>query len=283
MAHALRAAAGASLTLQEMQQSLPAIFATQPYQSCSDRYAHIDTGDILAHLGQHGFVPVEARAVHACNKDRRPFVRHAIRLRSRDDLMPRQVGGVVFEAVLRNSHDGTSAYTFSAGVFRLMCLNGMMVKSDSLADIHIRHTGNRQALLTAVAKGTQATVDQAPAVMRQIESWQRIRLSSDAQRVYAEQAHRLRFADAHGRIHVPIAPAQLLHARRPGDDGPSLWDTFQRVQENAVRGGLTAMRYDASSGRQRRYTTRAVTGIEADARLNKALWAMTEQLAQQFH
>ena len=67
-----------------------------------------------------------------------------------------------------------------------------------------------------------------------------------------------------------------IERMRPGDD---LWRVFNRVQENAIRGGLTAWGRDAQN-RPRRVTSREVTGIDGDVRLNRALWTLTERMAE---
>jgi len=51
----------------------------------------------------------------------------------------------------------------------------------------------------------------------------------------------LRFADSEGKITTPITPAQLLAPRRYADEGKDLWHTFNRVQENVIAGGLSAI------------------------------------------
>lgn len=54
---------------------------------------------------------------------------------------------------------------------------------------------------------------------------------------------------------------------------------MRSVQENAIRGGLTAWGRDAHN-RPRRVTSREVTGIDGDVRLNRALWQLTERMAE---
>lgn len=71
----------------------------------------------------------------------------------------------------------------------------------------------------------------------------------------------------------------MLAPRRHADAGNDLWRTFNRVQENAIRGGMSAWDRDAA-GHRRRTTTRDVNGIDADVRINKALWMLGERMAQ---
>lgn len=76
-----------------------------------------------------------------------------------------------------------------------------------------------------------------------------------------------------------IRPDQLLHPRRADDQRPDLWTTFNVVQENALKGGLVGIGWDAQ-GRPHRSRTREVRGIDQDVRLNKALWTLSEHMAK---
>jgi hypothetical protein len=49
------------------------------------------------------------------------------------------VGDSLVEVVLVNSHDGTSSYKLMAGIFRLVCWNGMVVSESMQDSIAVRH------------------------------------------------------------------------------------------------------------------------------------------------
>ena len=66
---------------------------------------------------------------------------------------------------------------------------------------------------------------------------------------------------------------QLIEARRPEDFGNSLWTTFQRVQENALRGGQPGR-----GAKGRRLHTRPVASIDRSVSLNRALWVLAEEM-----
>ena len=59
------------------------------------------------------------------------------------------------------------------------------------------------------------------------------------------------------------------------DNHEDLWSTFNRVQENLVKGGLSGR---SANGRQQR--TRPVQGIDQNVRLNRALWLLADGLRQ---
>jgi len=63
--------------------------------------------------------------------------------------------------------------------------------------------------------------------------------------------------------------------RRFEDRGNDLWTTFNRIQENLMRGGLSGHNRNG-----RRLTTRPIAGVSENVRLNRALWTLTERMAQ---
>lgn len=72
---------------------------------------------------------------------------------------------------------------------------------------------------------------------------------------------------------APITEDQLLTARRFDDRPNDIWTTLSRVQENMIKGGLQGR---SQSGR--RTMTRAVTGIDENVKINRALWVLAEEM-----
>lgn len=70
---------------------------------------------------------------------------------------------------------------------------------------------------------------------------------------------------------------QILSPRRWQDESNDLWTTYQRIQENLIKGGLSGR--SAKGGRTH---TRAVRGIDGDVKLNRALWVMAEAMLSGF-
>jgi hypothetical protein len=104
-------------------------------------------------------------------------------------------------------------------------------------------------------------------------------VNQEEQYILARSAHVLRFGDGDGETKTPIRPEQLLSARRSGDLGSDLWTTWNVVQENAIKGGIRAVTRD-EFGRPHRVKSRAVTGIDQDIKLNKALWLLGAEMAK---
>jgi len=178
--------------------------------------------------------------------------------------------------ILVNSHDGTSAYKIMAGLFRLVCLNGMVVSDREFANVSIPHKGNVTDL---VIEGSYTVLSESRKALEAADAWAGVTLSRPEQMAMAEAAHTVRFGDSEGDTETAIQPEQLLSVRRYDDHGSDLWRTANIIQENVIRGGLSAWGRNAN-GQRRRTTTREVNGIDADVKMNKALWLLSERMAQ---
>lgn len=71
--------------------------------------------------------------------------------------------------------------------------------------------------------------------------------------------------------------SQILTPRRYEDRQDDLWTTYQRLQENLLKGGLPGR-----TAKGKRSHTRAVNGIDGDVKLNRALWVMAENMLELF-
>ncbi len=268
----------AALADEDIRRLAPSAFAVEAHESRSHRYAYIPTADVIAGMRENGFVPMMAGQARTRDAGRVGHTKHMLRFRHAGTApaAERRVGDTFPEIVLLNSHDGTSAYRVMSGVFRLVCLNGMIVADRQGAEVRVPHKGD---VVRQVIEGSYAVLDDARLALEAAEAWRGVTLSRDEQRVFGEAARTLRFGDAEGYTDTPITPEQLLAPRRSEDSGSDLWRVFNRVQENAIRGGLTAWGRDAQN-RPRRITSREVTGIDGDVRLNRALWQLTERMAE---
>lgn len=253
------------LSDDQIRAVAPSIFAEVAHESRSERYTYIPTITVLQGLRREGFEPFFACQTRVRDDARREATKHMIRLRRQGDIG----AGVANEVILLNSHDGTSSYQMLAGVFRFVCKNGM-VCGDVVDDIRVPHKGN---IVDDVIEGAFRVVDGFEKVDAAREGMQALTLSEPAQQAFAEAALSLRY-DAEAAP-APVTPSQLLRPRRADDRAADLWTTFNRVQENVIRGGL--------AGRNRagrRTTTREVTGIDQGVKLNRALWILAERMRE---
>jgi hypothetical protein len=251
-----------SLSIEEVRQRAPAVFAQSAHERMSRSYRFIPTERVLTGLMQAGFVPVEARQTHA--KYSESHARHVVRLRRRFETV--QLKDSVPEVVFLNSHDGTSAYQLRVGVFRVVCTNGLIVSVGSFPSIRVAHRGD---IVEEVVASALDMTDRFESLAAQVERMQRRMLQKDEQVAFAERAMAVRFPEP---SESGLQPAQLLTCRRVDDLGNDLWSVLNKVQENLLRGGLVRL---ASSGRRSR--TRRITSIREDVRINSRLWDLAEE------
>lgn len=268
------------MTDEQIARLAPSAFATEAHDSRSDRFQVIPTGAVISAMRREGFQPFSAKQARTRDIGRAAFTKHMIRFRHAGEAETRQqlqLGQTFPEVVLVNANDGSSAYKLMAGMFRLVCLNGMIVSEGGHREVSVKHFGD---IARNVIEGSYEVLDGSRRALTSATEWAGLQLTRDHQMALAEAAHTIRFADADGTVTTPIQAAQMLTPRRSADAGSDLWSTFNRIQENAVRGGLSGFARDERGRRLRRVTTKEVQGIDGDVRLNRALWALGERMAQ---
>lgn len=273
-----------ALTLEQIKNEAPSVFATTPWHGTSEKYRFVPTVEPVAALLNNGFVCVSARQAVTRIPGKGEFTRHVLRFRTTEGMTAIQAargtnrgfindGPTVPEVMLLNSHDGTSAYKLMLGMFRLVCTNGMVVSSGNINEIKARHSG-RESIVQEVIDGSFRIIDESPKALAQIGQWQQHQLTDQQQVAYATAALELRDS-----VIKPDA-ARLLEARRMSDRGADVWTTFNRVQENMIRGGIGVYGRNATTGRRSYRHTRAIQSVTEDTKLNRALWRLTEELAK---
>ena len=259
------------LNEDQMRSAAPSIFAESKHASRSERYTYIPTIDVLRGLRKEGFEPFMVAQGNSRTEGKAAFTKHMIRMRHAGQVQARAEAN---EIILINSHDGASSYQMLAGMFRFVCANGLVV-GNVVGDIRVPHKGRIQ---DQVIEGAFRVLDEFESVGKHADAMKAVQLQPPEQMAFATAALALRFgertvAETGGHVPAPVTAEQLVQARRPEDNNASLWTTFQRVQENSIRGGLPAR-----SPQGRRTQTRPVASIDRNVSLNRALWMLAEEM-----
>jgi len=254
------------LTLDAIRQVAPSVFAEDRHASRSARYTYIPTSQIVEHLLSLDYGVFAVNQGGSRDEDKRGFTKHMIRFRPLSQ--PVQVGGTHNEVVLLNSHDGTSAYRLMAGVFRLVCGNGLIVAESMISDVRIRHNGN---ILQDVSDGVQAITGQLPRIGESVQAMQAITLAPVEREAFARAALTVKYGDE-----SPVEPTTILQTRRADDQGGDLWRTLNVVQESLVRGGHRYVK-QTDKGISRRKTN-AVNSVDGTTNINRAIWQLGEEM-----
>jgi Domain of unknown function (DUF932) len=264
------------LSEDQMRAAAPSVFAEGKHASRSERYTYIPTIDVLRGLRKEGFEPFMVAQGQSRVEGRAAFTKHMLRLRHAAQAQTRAEAN---EIILINSHDGASAYQLLAGAFRFVCHNGLVV-GDVVEDIRIPHRGNVQG---EVIEGAFRVLDQFETVQAHTEAMKMLPLDPPEELAFATAALALRFGErgveeTGGHRPAPVTAEQLNEARRIEDVGHTLWATFQRVQENVMRGGQPGR-----SVQGRRLQTRPIGSIDRGVSLNRALWMLAEEMRKIKH
>ena len=253
----------------QLKKLVPSIFSAEAHEKTSDKYALIPTIECVRGLQKSGFYPVKAKQSTCRNSDNRPYVTHMIRFRKEGIY---HVGGNVPEIVMINSHNGTTSYQLRAGIYRLVCSNGLVVGNDLFCR-RVKHQGD---VISKVVESAEDIIEIIPKAIEFAEKWKAIDLKQEQRIAYAQSAMMLKW----DKNEIELPAENILSVRRREDSIPTLWNTFNVLQENIINGGVRYRSKSKETGRVTRNSTRAVNSVSENSRLNTALWNLTEKMAE---
>jgi hypothetical protein len=263
--HASHSAFARPLERADIEHKTPAALAEGADPRTGPTYTFISTQTVIDALSGAGFVPVSAAQART-RKSSVLSARHVIRFRRRYETV--SLTDCIPEILFMNGHDGRTAIQFRLALYRPVCTNGLIVAADELPVWRLAH---RKPILDDVIAAAIRQSEQFAAVGAYVERMERTQLEEPQREDFAREAIALRFPK---RSPVDLQPAQVLQPRRPEDAGPSLWKTYNVIQEAVIRGGLA---YRTASNR--RMESRGIRGIRQDVHLNTELWKRAIALA----
>ena len=257
------------LTNDELYAQAPSIFAEEPAEGVSNRYAFVPTYTVLDTFKEAGYYPIMASQSKVRNKDNLGYQKHIIQFRSLDNLLRPNASEEYADIVLTNSHNRTSSFKVDLAYWRIVCSNMLVVPSHSLVSTSIIHSGFQDE---KIAKAIEEVTSYMPSVERKIATFKEIELSPIEQRSFANAAVDLRFDS---KKHF-IEADELLTIHRQEDADSSLWTVFNRIQEAVIRGGIHGKNLETG----RNFTSKPISAIDANFSINKSLWSIADTMAR---
>ena len=271
-------------------KAFASIMANHEHSHLSNKYQFIPTTKIIDILAKQGWNPVMAQEKRVRKEDREGFQKHLIRFRQDG---AQAIDGIFPEVLLTNSHDGSASFVFMAGLFRLVCTNGLIVSNGMFGSIKVRHMNFQQK---DVIDAVDRVVEDTPKLLEHVDIYQAIQLKREEQYAFAEKALNMKFKAEGDRVEVKMNDHKyqigdrffnmdtLLKPIRSADAGePSLWNTFNIIQEKFTKGGNfeDTIRVNANPRIAPTHVSkvRGIKGIDESIRVNKELWALTEKTA----
>jgi len=253
------------LTQEQLQSQAPALFTEEPHFEASDKYHFVSTIDVINEIKSLGWHPTSVEQSSVKDDDKEGYQRHLVRFRHFDDLLDQKENAV--ELLLFNSHDRSTAFSISIGIYRFVCANGLVIADSVFESYKIKHIGDR---FNDVQNAIDNITAFKPQLEQKINRFKAIALSQTEQESFAKSSIPLRFDK-----HLQVDFKDLLVPHRDEDTKNDLYTTLNVIQENLLRGNISGV--NSTTGR--RFTSREITSIGKDIDVNQGLWDITERIA----
>lgn len=262
------------LTRHDLINQLPSALAESHDGRRSNRYTFVPTTEIVDSMEANGWGVVRARGPKSRTELSRGFGLHQLEFQDRNAVAfvdPRSHGLATSKPIfprihIINSHNGTSRFEVLAGLYAMVCSNGLMVSAGSVGEFSVRHNSSFDAeeahRIIGEFRSRMGKLNEA------IEVWAGIDLSTEQQRNFATSAARIRWNKPDDIL--PDA-TMLLQRNRTEDNGSNLWTVFNVVQENLIGGGF----------KRSRRIARPISQLRESNRINAELWDLAETTSLQ--
>jgi len=256
------------LSTSQIKERAKSVFTDKAGPSTSEKFTHIPTHKVIEDMEQLGWGVVDAKEVKARAKNSIGFQKHLVVFRNPDVVINGADGDTVFpQILLTNSNDGKNAFTFTAGLFRMVCENGLVVSTQEFENVKMRHMGYT---FEELQKQIRAMVEQLPLTVESMNKMKQIQLDEEQAKAFAKKALTTRFEEDQVEA-MNFNLDELLEPTRPEDKGNDLWSVFNVIQEKILDGDFTYM----SGARIRK--ARKVKNFKQDLEINQKLFAMAAE------
>lgn len=266
-------------SLEELKEIAPSIFTKKGSDKTSSKYTHIPTDRVINDLELLGWKVVDAKEVNA--RQDKGYQKHLVVFRNPDVSINKKstnVDGEVFEDIVfpqilvTNSHDGKNSFKFQAGLYRMVCENGLVIADQQFEDYTIRHMGYDFEALQGVIKDMISNLD---LTVESMNKMRKIELDENQQFEFAKKLLDIR-VEGTDNMYKEDQIGDILVPQRKEDFGDDLWSVFNRVQENIVEGNFKY--YNAKTlGSERQ--ARPIKNFKQDMDVNKKLFSAALEYA----
>jgi len=245
---------------KEIRKSAPSVFTQTPSREVSSKYTHIPTTRVISDMEVLGWGVVSAQEVRT--RKYHGYQKHLLTFRNPEITITGKDGDTVYpQIVVTNSHDGKSSFTFTAGLFRLVCSNGLVIADEEFANMKIRHMGYSFEELQELMK---KIVETLPLTVECMNRMRETEMTEDMMIQFATDCIQTRFTK--DQI-IGVDMVELLNPTRKEDMGSDLWNVFNVVQEKVLAGDFQVT---TKKGKIRK--AREVKNFILDQKINKELY-----------
>jgi len=237
----------------------PSIFAVNPSPKMTKKYNFVPTSEVLEFFNLEGWeissVKQTGKGIHSL---------HEVRFRNSE--LPK-VGDTVVEAIVRNSHNGSASFSMGAGLFRLICSNGLTVPTSTAEKFTMRHNHFKFDDVKMLAESFSKKL---PIIERSVLRMMNREMTDYEKIDFVRKSAKIRF-DLNKTFN-DLEILNLLTPNRSEDAKNDLWSVFNVVQEKFIRGGVKVLN---NKGKSRKI--KKINNIISENRINTKLWELAEE------
>ena len=260
------------LTDEQIREVCPVAFTEKASNEVSKHYTHIPTNQVINDMRELGWGVIGAKQVAARKNATKGYQKHMIIFRHPDLLVEGQDGDNVWpQIIMTNSHDGKNSFTFQAGMYRLVCSNGLVIADQEFGSMKIRHMGYD---FDTLRETINEMVEKLPLTVESMNKFKQTELTQPQKYDLARKALATRFkmrenqkVDQVYRIDLD----EFLKPVRKEDAGNDLWSVFNLVQEKVVEGD-----FEYVSGVKMR-KARKIKNFKQDLDVNQKLFEVAKE------
>ena len=259
------------LTKEQIQKIAPSVFTTKASkETTSKHYVHIPTENVIDDMASLGWGVVDAKQVKA--RKNQGYQKHMVVFGNDDITIEGKDGDTVMPRILMtNSHDGKNAFQFQAGLYRLVCSNGLVIADAEFANMKIRHMGYDLAELKVVI---QEIVEKLPLTVECMNRLKQKELSEEEKVEFAKEALRTRLPESQISSYTFENIQDLLEPTRKEDNGNDLWSVYNVIQEKIVHG-----MFETFGARGKVRKARKIKNFRQDTKVNQELYKLALEYA----
>ena len=242
----------------ELREIAPSIFSTKPSPEVSSKYSHIPTDKLIDDMELLGWKVIDAKEVQARQKTTKGFQKHLVVFRNPDIVINQMPNNIVESStsptgyrrtdgtfakknpidtvfpqiLLTNSHDGKNAFTFTAGLFRMICENGLVISTNEFEKVSIRHMGYD---FDELQVQINEMVERLPLTVESMNNMIDTKMNQKSILKFAKDMLAVRFPEDELK-RITINMDEFITPVRPEDKGDDLWSVFNTIQEKIIEG-----------------------------------------------
>ena len=230
----------------------------------TEKYTETDDVEVIQTLNSHGWHVVGYQEVKT-HKSRRQGFQKYMAMYENPAFEQTSLGKA--QLLQRGSHDGSTKLQIVAGFFTFACLNGLVVGESIFEPICVKHIGDLPLQIEFALKSFMET---CPLIFNKVTDMSQRAMSPFEVQQFARKACALRFdGDKYA-----INPDDVVFAHHREQKDNTLWNVFNRVQENLIR---PAKEFKVTTKDNKQRKVRGLTNIDTKVKLNKDLWHLAEE------